>query len=422
MIRKAERADLRECAEVVRNSFRTVADEFGFTEENAPRFTAFAVTEGRLLWHMETEHRLMYLEEGDGRIRGFYSLLLSGNGECELGNLSVLPAYRHAGIGSSLLRHAVSIAREQHCSAMNLGIVEENTVLRKWYERSGAVHTGTKKFDFFPFTCGYMKIFPEGQPTAAQAAELFAARSAEIFGENLSGVYLHGSAAMGCMNPAKSDLDLITVVEHPPDDAGKRAYMEMVTGLNALFHGKDARHSGIEMSVVRRDVCKPFIYPTPFELHFSAGHLEWYRRDPEDYIRKMKGTDKDLAAHFTILRSRGKCLSGLPVGEVFGEVPEADYLDSILEDIAGAREEIGGNTMYVTLNLARVLAFVTEKAVLSKKEGGEWGLLHLPEEYHPLLRAVLEDYTSGAELRYDREAAEAYADYMVRRIQNGIKP
>lgn len=269
---------------------------------------------------------------------------------------------------------------------------------------------------------GNTKDFPEGRLTAAQAAELFAVRSAEIFGENLAGVYLHGSAAMGCLNPAKSDLDLITVVEKPPDEAGKRAYMEMVTGMNALFHGKDARHSGIEMSVVCREVCKTFIYPTPFELHFSAAHLDWYRLDPEDYIRKMKGTDKDLAAHFTILRSRGKRLSGLPIEEVFGEVPEADYLDSILEDIAGAREEISGNTMYVTLNLTRVLAFVTEKAVLSKKEGGEWGLLHLPEKYHPLLRAALEDYTSGADIRYDREAAEAYANYMLGRIQNGIKP
>ena len=41
---------------------------------------------------------------------------------------------------------------------MKLSIVEENTVLRKWYERNGAVHTGTEKFDFFPFTCGYMEI------------------------------------------------------------------------------------------------------------------------------------------------------------------------------------------------------------------------------------------------------------------------
>ena len=158
MIRKAERADLPECVRLIRKSFRTVSDEFGFTEENAPRFTAFAITEEWLAWQMDGEHRLMYVDEEGGVIRGYYSLRLQGNGECELGNLSVLPEYRHRGIGGELLRHAADTAREHQCAVINLGIVEENIRLRKWYEQHGAVHTGTEKFDFFPFTCGYMKI------------------------------------------------------------------------------------------------------------------------------------------------------------------------------------------------------------------------------------------------------------------------
>ena len=137
MIRKAERADLPECVRVIQNSFQTVADEFGFTEENAPRFTAFATTEERLVWQMDGEHRLMYLDEEDGRICGYYSLRLNGNGTCELGSLSVLPEYRHRGIGEALLKHSAKTAREQHCSVMKLSIVEENTVLRKWYTSTG---------------------------------------------------------------------------------------------------------------------------------------------------------------------------------------------------------------------------------------------------------------------------------------------
>ena len=43
------------------------------------------------------------------------------------------------------------------CKKMSIGIVEENKVLRKWYENNGFIHIGTKKFDFFPFTCGYME-------------------------------------------------------------------------------------------------------------------------------------------------------------------------------------------------------------------------------------------------------------------------
>jgi ribosomal protein S18 acetylase RimI-like enzyme len=158
MIREVKRDELSACADLIRKSFQTVADEFGFTEENAPRFTAFATTEERLKWHLDGEHRLMYLDEEDGEIRGYYSLLLRDQGECELGNLSVLPEYRHGGIGGKLLRHAVKTAREQGCTVMKLSIVEENTVLRSWYEKNGAEHTGTEKFDFFPFTCGYMKI------------------------------------------------------------------------------------------------------------------------------------------------------------------------------------------------------------------------------------------------------------------------
>jgi ribosomal protein S18 acetylase RimI-like enzyme len=100
----------------------------------------------------------MFLDEEDGAICGYYSLLLKENGECELGNLSVLPKHRHQGIGTNLLKHSMDTARKQRCQVMRLSIVEENTVLRQWYEQNGAVHTGTEKFDFFPFTCGYMLI------------------------------------------------------------------------------------------------------------------------------------------------------------------------------------------------------------------------------------------------------------------------
>ena len=158
MIRKAERSDIPACVHVIRSAFQTVADEFGFTKENAPRFTAFAVTEERLIRQMEEEHRLMHLDEDDGVIRGYYSLLLMDGGACELCNLSVLPACRHRGIGNSLLEHAKETAKRQDRAVMKLSIVEENARLRRWYENHGALHTGTEKFDFFPFACGFMTI------------------------------------------------------------------------------------------------------------------------------------------------------------------------------------------------------------------------------------------------------------------------
>ena len=157
MIKEVREKDIAECVAVIKESFLTVANEFGFTAENASRFTAFAITEDRLKWHLLGEHRPMYAFYDKDVIVGYYSLLLQDNNECELNNLCVLPAYRHKEIGAELLKHAFVKAKELKCNKINIGIVEENTVLRKWYELFGFAHMGTKKFDFFPFTCGYME-------------------------------------------------------------------------------------------------------------------------------------------------------------------------------------------------------------------------------------------------------------------------
>ena len=145
MIKEIGKNEIPECVSVIRKSFRTVADEFGFTQENAPRFTAFAITEEWLGYQLEYEHRWMAAYFDDE------------NEECELNNLCVLPEFRHKKIGEALLEDAVVCAVKKGCKKMKIGIVEENKVLRRWYESHGFVHTNTIKYDFFPFTCGYME-------------------------------------------------------------------------------------------------------------------------------------------------------------------------------------------------------------------------------------------------------------------------
>ena len=146
-IRPLRPEEVPEAAALVRESFATVAEEFGITEENAPRFTAFAVTAERLRWQMEQGRPMFALFAED-----------PGEGDaCELNNLCVRPGYRHRGMGRALLEHAVARARERGCARMTLGLVEENQRLRAWYEAWGFSHIGCKKFSFFPFTCGYME-------------------------------------------------------------------------------------------------------------------------------------------------------------------------------------------------------------------------------------------------------------------------
>ncbi len=157
-IREMEMEEIPECVNVIRTAFKTVADELGFTRENAPRFTAFATDDTRLQYQFLVEHKPMYVYLHEGKIVGYYSLAMLDNGSVELNNLSVLPEFRHLGIGEKLVKDAIEKAKSFDKEKMELGIVEENKKLRMWYESLGFIHTGTKKFDFFPFTCGYMEM------------------------------------------------------------------------------------------------------------------------------------------------------------------------------------------------------------------------------------------------------------------------
>jgi len=243
--------------------------------------------------------------------------------------------------------------------------------------------------------------------------EKFVSYGKEIFGANLTGIYLHGSVVMNCFNPEKSDLDLLVVVRESIPDESKLQFMNLVMELN-----KQAPAKGLELSVVKEEVCKPFVYPTPFELHFSNAYLNWYQSNPQDYVEKMNGTDKDLAAHFTITYHRGQVLYGKEISEVFAPVPKEDYLDSIWCDIENAVEEIAENPMYLTLNLCRVLAYKKNGLIVSKQEGGEWGLKNVDKpKFQTLIMAALQEYQSNKAMVFNVAVAKEFANYMLGEIK-----
>ena len=157
MIRELEEKDIAECVKLIRESFGTVAEEFGFTVQNAPGFTAFATTEEKMKERLLVERRPMYIYCEEDRIVGFYFLELQDENACELNTLCVSPAYRHRGIGEELLQHAFERVKELNCNKIRIGIVEENQVLRKWYESFGFIHLWAHKSERFPFTCGFME-------------------------------------------------------------------------------------------------------------------------------------------------------------------------------------------------------------------------------------------------------------------------
>lgn len=211
--------------------------------------------------------------------------------------------------------------------------------------------------------------------------------SKQTFKENLTGVYVHGSVALGCFNWNNSDIDFIVVLKNIPTEEQKEKY---ITGLLEINNECPAK--GLEMSIVLEKYTHQFVYPTPFELHFSNAHLKRCSDDLREYCRHMNGTDKDLAAHFTIINNAGITLCGKQIKDTFGEVPKDIYFDSIQHDIEDAEDEVLKNPIYIILNLCRVLAYKCDGLILSKKGGGAWGIKHFDRNYCGIIEKALSSY------------------------------
>jgi streptomycin 3"-adenylyltransferase len=95
------------------------------------------------------------------------------------------------------------------------------------------------------------------------------------------------------------------------------------------------------------------------------------------------------------LRARGKVLYGPPIEKVFPEIPRADFLDSILEDVLSSKFGIASETIspvYMVLNVCRTLAYLRTGQILSKAEGGAWALENIPLQQRAVVEAALAAY------------------------------
>ncbi|MGD8190423.1 aminoglycoside adenylyltransferase domain-containing protein [Brevibacillus ginsengisoli] len=206
-------------------------------------------------------------------------------------------------------------------------------------------------------------------------------------GKKVSGIYLHGSLAMGCFHHKKSDIDLLVLVSEKLTLEDKYAVIHNVLRLEGQLPLK-----GLEFSVVHESVLNPFLYPTPYELHYSIAHHKKYTED-SGYLC-TDGVDEDLAAHLTITYERGVCLYGRPLKELIPPIDRQFFVQSILSDLKFVKQEISGNPVYYVLNLLRALYFLQEGILSSKQEAGEWALNTLPliREFEMLVAQCLQDY------------------------------
>ena len=215
-------------------------------------------------------------------------------------------------------------------------------------------------------------------------------------GDDLVGVYLHGSAVLGCFGPL-SDIDLVAISQRTLDESERSRLVKTMLEISAPYEPAGPPRP-VELDLVLGSALDPWQYPTPFEFHYGESHRARFEAgELELWERRLS---RDLAAHVTVLHHAGQPLVGPPVGQVFPAVPWADYVDALTHDLDWCRTRFAELPRYGVVSIARIWATLATGEQHSKASGAEWALPKLSAELRPTLEHALAVYRGKEEERW----------------------
>jgi len=156
LIRTADAADIPLLSNLIRESFRDVAERFGLTAENCPKHPSNCTDE----W---VEHDLKrgvvyFILEKDHAGAGCVAMERASADECYLERLAVLPQFRKNGFGRVMVDHVLAEAKRMGAKQVGIGIIAKQAELAAWYKNIGFVEREVKSFSHLPFMVAFMAL------------------------------------------------------------------------------------------------------------------------------------------------------------------------------------------------------------------------------------------------------------------------
>lgn len=221
-------------------------------------------------------------------------------------------------------------------------------------------------------------------PELDEVLEAFVAGVRGVLAENLCGIYLQGSFAVGDADE-HSDVDFVVVTYGPlrdDDPVALQAVQERVYAMPTPW----AQH--LEGSYFTRELvqrldpgCTPLLY-------FDNGSTQYAWDD-----------HCNTAVVRSSLREHGIALAGPNPKELIDPVSAGDLRAEMLVTLRKWEESLSDRSSewsrrfqgHLVLSMCRILHTLDCGRLTSKLEAGEWAMIALPREWHELIRGALDD-------------------------------
>jgi hypothetical protein len=207
------------------------------------------------------------------------------------------------------------------------------------------------------------------------------ARLRGVLGDELVGVYLIGSLALGGYEPGRSDVDVAVVVDAPLPAAVKEAVVAA------------CRHEALPCPARKLELV---VYAVgrmrAFELNLNTGAGEPLHAGFDAGAEPSFWFVLDLA----IARVSGVAVVGPPASDVIPAASRSELVDAVRESLAWQAES--GVPDDLVLNAARTRRFLEDGVWTSKKAAGAWALERLASPEVVAAALALRRRDPGAEL------------------------
>ncbi len=227
--------------------------------------------------------------------------------------------------------------------------------------------------------------------------------------QQLLGLYLHGSLALGGFNPTRSDINMLAVTRHGMKVETKRTIVDLLMRVSKM-----PCPIALHFLVAQDIVSFPHLlsHSLPYDFYYSEAQRERLQQDLRngawEYWNEVRNHDATLTmAFFQHLICLEPFATELPV------VSKQAYRAALIEATRVAQKNPLHNPLAFVLNVCRDAAYLHDGSVLSKEAGGVWGLAHLPIQQHPLIEQMLTLYRGERGGRpVGRAAFGTFVDYV----------
>jgi predicted nucleotidyltransferase len=197
----------------------------------------------------------------------------------------------------------------------------------------------------------------------------------DLLGDELIGVYLHGSSVLGGLKP-HSDVDLMAVAGRPMTTDEKHALIGRLMPISGRGD-TSGRSRPIELFVLVRDAVRPWRYPPSLDLLYG----DWWRVEYQRGELPWRTPNPDLTIQIEMAFRADRAIFGPSIATVLDPVPPQDVRRAMRDGIPELLGYLDGDEANVVLTFARIWFSLETGEIGPKDLAAGWAIERLPEAH-----------------------------------------